>query len=71
MSTRMKKFIKVLSSLVFLSISLNSQAELPESIKIGSDTSYAPFDYIDENGEITGFNIEITKALCEKANVKC
>lgn len=71
MSTRMKKFIKVLSSLVFLSISLNSQAELPESIKIGADTSYAPFDYINENGEITGFNIEITKALCEKANVKC
>ncbi|WP_294611024.1 ABC transporter substrate-binding protein [uncultured Gilliamella sp.] len=67
----MKKFLITLSIVSLLSVPLVGQAQLPESIKIGSDTSYAPFDYIDANGEITGFNIELTKALCEKVNIKC
>ncbi|MBI0006554.1 transporter substrate-binding domain-containing protein [Gilliamella sp. W8126] len=67
----MKNLFKVISALALLSCACLSDAKLPESIKIGSDTSYAPFDFIDKNGEITGFNIEITKALCEKANIKC
>ncbi|MCX8738100.1 transporter substrate-binding domain-containing protein [Gilliamella sp. B2824] len=67
----MKIFLKVLSLISLISLPLYSQAKLPESIKIGSDTSYAPFDFIDANGEITGFNIEITKALCAKANIEC
>ena len=67
----MNKFIKIVCCIVFLNLSLSSQAALSKSVKIGSDTSYPPFDYIDENGKITGFNIEITKALCEKANLKC
>lgn len=67
----MKNLLKKLVIFGCLSLPMASYAALPESIKVGSDTSYAPFDFIDANGEVTGFNIEITKALCEKINIKC
>lgn len=67
----MKRLFKIASVAMLLTCAWTIQAKVPESIKIGSDTSYAPFDFIDKNGEISGFNIEITKALCEKAKIKC
>lgn len=67
----MNRLLKSLFIINLLCLPIAGQAKLPDSIKIGSDTSYAPFDYIDANGEITGFNIELTKALCERVNIKC
>jgi lysine-arginine-ornithine-binding protein len=67
----MKNVFKFASVVMLLSCAWASQAKLPESIKIGADATYAPFDFVDQNGEITGFNVEITKALCEKAKIKC
>lgn len=67
----MKRLFKIASIAMLLTCAWTIQAKVPESIKIGSDTSYAPFDFIDKNGETSGFNIEITKALCEKAKIKC
>lgn len=31
--------------------------------KVMFSTSYPPFNYVDENGELTGFNVEILKAI--------
>lgn len=33
---------------------------------MGIDAEYPPFSYMDENGEYTGFDVEICKAVCEK-----
>ena len=33
-------------------------------------TYYEPMNYLDENGELTGFETEFTKAVCEKLGVK-
>ena len=33
---------------------------------MGIDAEYPPFSYMDENGEYTGFDVEICKAACEK-----
>ena len=32
---------------------------------MGIDAEYPPFSYIDENGEYTGFDVEICKAACD------
>ena len=39
-------------------------AAAPLTIKFGSDASYAPFEFTSPSGEITGFDIEIAKAMC-------
>ena len=33
-------------------------------------TYYEPMNYLDENGELTGFETEFTKAVCEKLGVE-
>ena len=43
----------------------------PMTIKFGSDASYAPFEFTAPSGEITGFDIEIAKAMCEELKATC
>ena len=39
-------------------------------IRIGTEGAYPPFNYVDKNGKIQGFDIDIAKALCKSAGVK-
>lgn len=39
-------------------------------ITIGTSADYPPFEYVDENGEFAGFDIEIINALGEKLGVE-
>ena len=32
---------------------------------VGTDATYAPMEYMDENGEIVGIDIDIVKAIAE------
>jgi polar amino acid transport system substrate-binding protein len=37
-------------------------------IVVGSDTTYPPFEYVDETGAIVGFDVDVVNAICEKIN---
>lgn len=39
-------------------------------IKIGTEGTYKPFTYHDENDELTGYDVEVAKAIGEKLGVK-
>lgn len=39
-------------------------------ILIGSDTAYPPFEFVDENNQIVGFDVDMMNAVCEIANCK-
>ena len=40
-------------------------------LKVGSEASYAPFEYVDEKtGEITGFDAELVTAIAEAVGMK-
>ena len=41
-----------------------------ETLIVGMDDAFAPMGFKDENGEITGFDVELAKAICEKLNKK-
>lgn len=36
-----------------------------DTFTVGFDAEYAPFGYMDENGEYTGFDLELAEAVCE------
>ncbi|MGR5062274.1 lysine/arginine/ornithine ABC transporter substrate-binding protein [Photobacterium sp. DNB22_13_2] len=62
----MKKI--VLATIIGLA-SANAAAQ--EEIKFAMEATYAPFEYVDENNEIQGFDIDLANALCDVIEAKC
>ena len=42
-----------------------------EPVRIGTEGAYPPFGYINESGELEGFEIELGAELCQRANLEC
>lgn len=42
-----------------------------ETLRIASEGNYEPFSYLDKNGQHTGFDVEIARALCKQMQVEC
>ncbi|KVE39508.1 ABC transporter substrate-binding protein [Burkholderia sp. TSV86] len=42
-----------------------------KTVRIGVDASYPPFESTAPNGEIVGFDVDLTKEICKRINVKC
>ena len=40
-------------------------------VRIGTEGAYPPFNSVTASGEIVGFDIDITKAMCQKMKVEC
>ncbi len=64
------KCFKFLVLIVAL-FSLQAKAALPPVIKIGTEGAYKPFNYLDQKGQLLGFDIDITRALCQEMKAKC
>ncbi len=44
---------------------------LPEHITIATEGAYAPWNYTNADGTLGGYEIDLTKLLCERMKVKC
>ena len=67
----MKKSILALSLLIGLSATASSYAALPQTVRIGTDTTYAPFSSKDAKGDFIGFDIDLGNEMCKRMQVKC
>ena len=51
-----------------------SQAQAPEPqpvIRVAVEGAYPPFNFIDPNNELQGFEVDLLKSLCEAMKVQC
>lgn len=62
----MKKLL--LTSLIGLT-SMGAAAQ--QEIKFATEPTYAPFEYLDENNQMQGFDIDLANAICAELKAKC
>jgi len=79
----LKKLVAVLLAIALMAVTFAACSGNKETADSESDLAYIqekgtlvigityfePMDYIDENGELTGFEVEFGKAVCEKLGV--
>ena len=59
---------KIVLAALLASISLSAAAE---TIRFATEASYAPFEFVDANNRISGFDIDLANALCKEMNATC
>lgn len=40
--------------------------DAPFTLTVGFDQSYPPYGYVGDDGQFTGFDLDLAKAVCEK-----
>jgi len=63
--------VSKLVMMALMSLSVTAAARAEDTIKIGIDAAYKPFAFVDATGQLSGFEVELTKAVCQKINARC
>ena len=65
----MSKFLKLLSAgLLLAGLATSASAE---SLRLGTEGAYPPFNYTTADGKIEGFDVEIGLELCKRIGADC
>lgn len=60
----------ILSVLSLAAISL-SCAQDPTPVRIGTDGEYPPYNFVNDAGEVDGFEADLMAEVCQRANLEC
>ena len=60
---------KLTAMILALTLALACGAAMADTFIHGIDPEYPPFSYLGDDGEYTGFDVEIAKAACEVAGL--
>lgn len=66
--------MRIAASLILATFALAvpaSAQQLPDPLVIGTEGAYAPFNYLDDQGEVQGFEIDLARAMCDEIGVTC
>ena len=66
----MKKLILTTAALA-LSAGMSMAASHMTTVRLGTEGAYPPYNYIDDNGQVAGFERELGDKLCELAELTC
>ena len=61
----MKKFLRYITLIILVMATGSAWAADWQKVRIGVEGAYPPFSYVEPNGELAGFDIDIAKALGE------
>ncbi len=61
-----KLLIAVLAIVGLCSTGIRVEAAPQQTITVGTNAEYAPFEYLDSNGDLTGFDIDLMEAIAKE-----
>jgi polar amino acid transport system substrate-binding protein len=64
----MKKLILAAAAAL---IALTGAASAQQTVRIASEGAYAPWNFLDDNGQLAGFEIDLGNDLCRRAGLTC
>jgi len=62
---------KIILSLMIALFSTTIYATPARVINFATEATYPPFEYVDEGGNIKGFDIDLANALCQQIKAQC
>ncbi len=62
---------KFLIAAALTAVAMTGQANAADKIRIGTEGAYPPFNQVDDKGNITGFDIDVAKAICAEIKAEC
>ncbi|MBD2811999.1 arginine ABC transporter substrate-binding protein [Xenorhabdus sp. Vera] len=62
---------KILFAALLSAITLSATAAEKATLRFATEATYPPFEFIDENNKIQGFDVDLANAICAKINTEC
>ncbi|MBL8597083.1 MAG: transporter substrate-binding domain-containing protein [Devosia sp.] len=59
----------ILAAAALLALSAGAQAQ--DTVRLGSEGAYPPYNYVDEAGKLGGFDIDVGNEICKRAGLTC
>ena len=63
--------MRLLTTALVLALLAATPALAAEKLRIATTSDYPPFSYVDDAGEIAGFDVDIALALCAELGAEC
>ncbi|WP_120502410.1 ABC transporter substrate-binding protein [Roseovarius sp. EL26] len=67
----MKTIVKSLVGLAVLTSLSATAVNAQDTLRLGTEGAFPPFNYIDSSGQLAGFDVDIGLALCEEMGREC
>ena len=67
----MRKLTTLILAAAGLALAAGSAAADGMKIRVATEGAYPPFNYVDKDGSLKGFDVDITNALCERMKAEC
>ena len=68
---RISKRLTMAASAAVIALFAGSAMAEGEKLVIGTEGAYPPFNNLESDGTLTGFDVDIAKALCEEMKAEC
>ncbi|CAN7356074.1 ABC transporter substrate-binding protein [Pararhizobium sp. LjRoot235] len=68
---RISRRLAMAASAAVFALMASTAMAAGEKIVIGTEGAYPPFNNLESDGSLTGFDIDIAKALCEEMKAEC
>ncbi|MFV0474519.1 MAG: transporter substrate-binding domain-containing protein [Pikeienuella sp.] len=62
---------KLLDIAIALSIAASASAAMAEQVRLASEGAYPPYNFINDKGEVDGFEREVGDEICKRAALDC